>query len=217
MSNEFRQENYDPKYILDTSKLSIEKTVNSINDDRFRCKNKRRNEMRRIDSNLEKKMSSAIEYLAVNFNKTSNNEKPVIIHSIRIGFQLFDMGYSDNIVIGAILHDLIEDTDITYEDIKNDFGKYIADIVLTTTFDRTIKDKQAREKEVISRCIKHSQEALIIKCADILDNTNYYHLVSDIEIKERLIKKYHLFLNGSKDIIGNEEIWNQLNDRVELL
>ena len=39
------------------------------------------------------------------------------------------MNLDKETIIAAFLHDLIEDTDVTYSDIKKDFGKEVADIV----------------------------------------------------------------------------------------
>tara|TARA_B100001059_G_C17798287_1_gene564507 strand:- start:66 stop:545 length:480 start_codon:yes stop_codon:yes gene_type:complete len=72
----------------------------------------------------------------------------------------------ETISIAAILHDTIEDTHITYNDIKGKFGKEIADIVKTVT-NETKKPYMEFIKDIIDN---GSREALVVKVADITHN-----------------------------------------------
>ena len=84
--------------------------------------------------------------------KSGNNPKPLILHSIRV-FALLDiLNYNKNILIASLLHDCIEDTDTTETDITKTFNKKIAELVTANTFNKQIKDKTERYKELFSRC-----------------------------------------------------------------
>lgn len=48
----------------------------------------------------------------------ANSPKPVILHSIRIALYLNNLGYNRNIVLAAILHDILEDSSASVEKIK---------------------------------------------------------------------------------------------------
>ncbi|MED3562733.1 HD domain-containing protein, partial [Bacillus xiapuensis] len=54
---------------------------------------------------------------------------PYIIHPVAVGMLLMKEGFAEDIVAAGILHDTVEDTDLTLEDIKQEFGEKIAEIV----------------------------------------------------------------------------------------
>ena len=58
-------------------------------------------------------VEKAIKYLVDAIKQSGHNPKPVILHSIRVGLFLFNQNYNQDIVIAAILHDILEDTDTT--------------------------------------------------------------------------------------------------------
>lgn len=69
----------------------------------------------------------------------------------------------------AILHDVIEDTDVTYEDLVKEFGKKVADGVLSLSRDEKIEyEKQI--PECIERIKRQPKEVAIVKMADRLYN-----------------------------------------------
>lgn len=168
-----------------------------------------------LDPNLEKEMEKAIIFLCENYNKTGPNPKPVILHSIRVGNYLYNNGYSKEIILAGILHDIVEDTKVSIKQIEKEFGKKIADLVSANTFDKDISDRVEKYQEMYSRCLKARKEALIVKTADILDNTNYILLVKTKEIQNALIKKRKYFLKISKDVIGNEIVWKELKEKTD--
>ena len=72
---------------------------------------------------LGKEMDKAVHYAAKNILESGHNTKPVLSHSFRVAELLYQLGYSKDIVVAATLHDLIEDTDVTYEQLKVDFSE----------------------------------------------------------------------------------------------
>lgn len=156
-----------------------------------------------------------ISFLVSQYNKSGNNPKPVILHSIRIGLRLMQLGYEKNIVSASFLHDLVEDSDVTKSDIKKEFGKDIANLVSAVTFKPEIEDKTEQYKEMFARTSQFGRSALIIKCVDTFDNGNYIILVQDIKLQKLLIDKMKYFLDLSKDVIGKEIVWKQLYKQWE--
>ena len=78
-------------------------------------------------------------------------------------------------IVSAILHDLIEDTDITYNDIKKEFGKEIADIVDgVTKLDKiNYNSKEEAKADAIRKMViamSKDIRVLILKLADRLHN-----------------------------------------------
>src|SRR3954447_19078300 len=54
---------------------------------------------------------------------------PYISHPFAVGMMLAQADCADEVVAAAILHDTIEDTDITLDDLRRDFGEQVASIV----------------------------------------------------------------------------------------
>lgn len=167
-----------------------------------------------VDVNLESKIDKALHYVAKNISQTGHNSKPVLLHSFKVAMILYEYNYSEEIVISGALHDLIEDTDVCYEDISNVYGEKIAKIVDAVSFNPKIKDKLVQAKMMYEKCLDNGYNALIVKCADLLDNINFVNLIEDCTIREQLFKKYELFLCMSNADIGHEKIYHMLSERV---
>ena len=162
---------------------------------------------------LGKEMDKAVHYVAKNILESGHNSKPILSHSFRVAELLYQFGYGKNIVIAAILHDLIEDTDVTYEQLKNDFGHEIANLVQAVSFDFQIKDYLKQTKDMFEKCINYGFDALIIKCSDLIQNIDFIQFVDDNKKRIELYKKYEIFLDISKKIIGNTEVYKILKDK----
>lgn len=167
------------------------------------------------DVNLEKEMDMALHFVSRSLDESGHNSKPVLFHCFKVSTILYELGYSKDIVISGILHDLLEDTNISYEDICNSFDDKIAGCVLAVTFDSKITDKLEQARKMFLNCIKFGNVALIVKCADLLDNIKYVNLVADVDVKNNLFKKYDMFLEMSKQYIGNEKIYSMLENEIQ--
>ena len=101
--------------------------------------------------------------------KRKSGNVPYIIHPIRITAILRFHGFSekehDDLMIAALFHDLLEDTDTKIADIEKIFGEKISLIVQELS-----KPEQANKKEWLESFDRYSTEAKIIKMADRIDN-----------------------------------------------
>lgn len=173
--------------------------------------------MKNINTQLDRLMNDTIEYLAIALNTSGHNPKPVLLHSIRVGFYLYEMGYDEDIVLSGLLHDILEDTETTENDIRSRFGDKVAEIVSASSFDTSIHDKTEQFKDMFNRCVEYGRTALIVKGADILDNSNYIHLAHNKETRNWLLFKMESFINTSRELIEKEEIWKELNKNYDYL
>lgn len=128
----------------------------------------------------DKLIEKAVVFLVSSIEKSGKNPKPVILHSIRVAMHLENLGYNRDVVIGEILHDLLEDTDVTSKEIKQKFGNRISGLVEVNSFQKGIVDEVERYKRMYDQCLKYGKDALVIKAADILDNSNYYGARADL-------------------------------------
>ncbi|WP_051286310.1 HD domain-containing protein [Salinimicrobium terrae] len=104
------------------------------------------------------------------------SEEPYIEHPKRVAEIVRTVPHTPEMICAAYLHDVVEDTPIEIEEIKDNFGKEIAKLVeeLTDEFIKVkhphLNRKDRKEKEV-ERQANISKEAKTIKLADVIDNT----------------------------------------------
>ncbi|KRT81721.1 hypothetical protein AMK59_5398 [Oryctes borbonicus] len=96
---------------------------------------------------------------------------PYINHPIGVAYILTEeANISDLAVIqAALLHDTVEDTNTTFEEIKNHFGKEVHDIVVEVTDDKSLSWRQRRDLQ-IKNAGSSSYKAKLVKLADKLYN-----------------------------------------------
>ena len=122
--------------------------------------------------------------------------KPTLYHCIRVGSRLYNEKYPNNVIIAGFLHDLLEDIHTSKDEIISIFGENVANLVAANTKNEKLNEPTERREELIMRCVKTSEEATIIKAADILDNFEFYTNTNTQEGIEycknnaRLLKKY---------------------------
>ena len=109
-------------------------------------------------------------------------DTPYITHPYAVGLILMEAGYSDAVIIAGILHDTVEDTDLTLEYIRERFGDAIANIVDGCSENKALRWR-ARKTERIEALRTASLEICIVTCADKLHNLrtiiSEYDLIGD--------------------------------------
>ena len=96
---------------------------------------------------------------------------PYINHPISLANILCNEAHvSDiNVICGALLHDTVEDTDTTQEELAAEFGNTIRDIVMDVTDDKSLS-KQERKQQQIDHAAHASDQAKLVKLADKISN-----------------------------------------------
>lgn len=56
-------------------------------------------------------------------------QSPFIIHPLAVGCTLADAGEDEDVVVAGFLHDTVEDTDVTLDQIRDEFGDEVAELV----------------------------------------------------------------------------------------
>ncbi len=124
---------------------------------------------------------------------------------------LYIHDYPKDIVISGILHDLLEDTDVSFNDIKGKFGDKVARLVQACSFDESIKDKKEQYKELYARCLKEGKEAIIVKTADLIDNLPYMLNPQYAKgLHDALREKMGYFIELARTTVHNEKIFQEL-------
>ncbi len=112
---------------------------------------------------------------AGHIDQKRDSGEPYITHPLHVAIYLSELSMDLETIVSAILHDLIEDTDITYNDIKKEFGKEIADIVDgVTKLDKiNYNSKEEAKADAIRKMViamSKDIRVLILKLADRLHN-----------------------------------------------
>jgi GTP pyrophosphokinase len=95
---------------------------------------------------------------------------PYIVHPEGVAAILKSLGASETLVEAGLCHDLLEDTDITWNDLKAQVSEETADIVSEVTTDEELKAKFGKELALDREMIELSDDALTLKLADQLYN-----------------------------------------------
>ncbi len=97
--------------------------------------------------------------------------EPYINHPLEVA-QLVSSALSEpdtDLVVAALLHDTVEDTDATAEELTRRFGADVAALVAEVTDDKSL-DKQERKRLQIENAPRKSVRAQVIKLADKISN-----------------------------------------------
>lgn len=127
-------------------------------------------------------IQKAIEFGA---NKHRGQERrvsklPYIIHPISVAFYVMEYAemstgprHFDSIICASILHDTLEDTDTTYDELESEFDSLTAHLVDELTSDKEeIKRLGSKNRYLINKMMSMTKQALIIKLCDRLSNIN---------------------------------------------
>jgi (p)ppGpp synthase/HD superfamily hydrolase len=95
---------------------------------------------------------------------------PYITHPYNVGLLLLKEGCREEVVCAGILHDTVEDTEITLEDIRTQFGTKVAELVESCTEPNKDASWEKRKQHTIDRLKELSKDSAMIVCADKLHN-----------------------------------------------
>ncbi len=129
-----------------------------------------------LDDSLIEDSAMALKY-AVNSHRDQfrSDGSPYIKHPERVAefVKKFKKSHNlDALISAAYLHDTIEDTDTTHEDLEKLFGGLIASIVKELTSDKELVKSMGKDNYLADKMSKMSSWALVIKLADRLDNVS---------------------------------------------
>ena len=126
------------------------------------------------DQNNVKLLMKALAFAADKHRdqrRKNQDASPYINHPIDLANILCNEGRVDDIevICAALLHDTVEDTETTFEDIESEFGKPIQQIVKDVTDDKSL-NKAVRKQKQIEHAAHVSDKAKLVKLADKISN-----------------------------------------------
>jgi len=121
-------------------------------------------------------IQDAIDYAKImHEGQTRSSGEPYYTHPVEVASILANMSMDVDTLVTAILHDTLEDTEATYDELKDKFGQDVADMVngvskLTKIESQTVEGKQAENFRKLLLAMSEDIRVLLVKLGDRLHN-----------------------------------------------
>ena len=141
---------------------------------------------------------------------------PYVTHLIATAFTLLDYTDDEDVIVSALLHDAIEDTDYTLDELQEDFGGRVREIVETVTEPKRDGEKKLtwrEQKMVYVRQLKKGpKEALLVAAADKIHN--FRTIVEDYtDNYDRYVQDFGKNFDDRLEIY--QEVHDVINSRLD--
>ena len=155
----------------------------------------------RISSTEDRKqLENALKFsVKMHHGQVRKSGLPFVSHCIDVANKLLDWKMDQTTIISALLHDVVEDTDVTLKDIEKEFGSEIAMLVDGVTkveniAFRSIEHKQAENFTKLFLSLANDLRVIIIKFADRLNNMETIQFLSSKKRKEIALETKEIFV-----------------------
>jgi len=147
--------------------------------------------------------------------------KPYMYHLKKVSDVALDLKFTDeSILMSCLLHDIIEDTEISYKDVKENFGEEVAEIVYCVT-DELGRSRKERKSKTYKK-IRNNPKSIVVKLCDRISNItesmgndNY-----NLKLMKMYLDEHNEFVNG----ISNDDsldlttkVWIKYHSAIEVL
>lgn len=156
--------------------------------------------------------------------RKSDKEKPMIIHPINVANILSEYGYDDNVVAAAYLHDVIEDTKYTKEDLLKEFNEDIVSLVLGATEEDKSLSWEERKTITIDKVKYLDLRHKAVVCADKISNLEDMRIIFEVNgkrdfsaFKRGFDKQKWYYTEVYNSLIYNEDKDYVMFSRLKLL
>ncbi|NCC21583.1 MAG: bifunctional (p)ppGpp synthetase/guanosine-3',5'-bis(diphosphate) 3'-pyrophosphohydrolase [Alphaproteobacteria bacterium] len=149
--------------------------------------------------------------------QTRASGDPYYLHPLEVADILAEMHLDTATIVTAILHDTVEDTAATLEDLKREFGSEVADLVdglskLAKIQVQTVEGKQAENFRKLVLAMSRDIRVLLIKLADRLHNMRTLHHIAKPEKRHRIARETIEIYAPLAERIGIHKIKEELED-----
>lgn len=177
------------------------------------------------------RLDIALELATIAHQHQHRKGKPVpyIVHPVHVAILLLQYGFSEEVVLAGVLHDVVEDTEMGIAPIRAQLGERVAELVLQMT-DAPYRERQqltweAQRERVLAHLRHGDPDVVAIKVADLLHNVATLRLALEEEgsaVWERFTRGPALTIDFHRKILavaeqtlGNHPMVAELRDTIE--
>ena len=145
------------------------------------------------------RLRAAFEFAeAAHHTQTRKDGSPYITHPIAAAEIVADMGLDEDAVIACLLHDVIEDTNVVYEEIAKKFGVSVANLVdgvtkLTRVVYTTKEEEQMENLRKMLMAMAKDIRVILIKIADRLHNMRTMEYHAEKKRREKALETMEIY------------------------
>ncbi len=140
---------------------------------------------------------------------------PYIFHIKQVVRIAEELGYDESIIVASVLHDALEDTELSFNDLKKAFGEEVAEIVYCVT-DELGRNRKERKEKTYPK-IQGNWKATVVKICDRIANMEHSNLYNQ-KLFSTYQKEYDdLVKNLKSDDHPQNEVnkaWRRLEDII---
>ena len=163
-------------------------------------------------------LSKAYKFaLNAHVNQKRDSGDPYLIHPVAVADILCDLKLDSATIATGLLHDTIEDTKATYNTVKEEFGKEVADLVDGVTKISQLEGKastisKAENFRKLILATSKDIRVLLVKLADRLHNMRTLSSIKDSLKRKRIAKETMEIYAPLADRMGMNHIRDELED-----
>ncbi len=164
------------------------------------------------------KIIAAVEFAKVKHEgQVRSSGEPYYTHPLEVAGILADMRMDPATIMTAVLHDTLEDTDTTPEELEKNFGKDVLMLVngvskLNKIEGQTVEGKQAENFRKLVLAMSEDIRVLLVKLADRLHNMRTLHHIAKPEKRRRIARETIEIYAPLAERIGIHQIKEELED-----
>ncbi len=155
--------------------------------------------------------------LSAHKNQKRDAGEPYIIHPIAVADILTELKLDSATITTGLLHDTIEDTQVTYNSVKKEFGQEVADLVdgvtkISALEEKAVENSKAENFRKLILATSKDIRVLLVKLADRLHNMRTLNSVKDQSKRIRKAKETMEIYAPLADRMGMNTIRDELED-----
>ena len=143
--------------------------------------------------------------------------EPYITHPLSVAALLIDLGLDSESIAAALLHDVVEDTETTYVEIKAEFGEEVANLVdgvtkLGKITFSTMEEQQAENLRKMLLAMSQDIRVMLIKLCDRLHNMRTMEAMPEQKRRDKALETMEVYAPIAHRL-GMNNVQEELEDR----